>query len=115
MGEVDTPRTIFHFIKRSNRTAKGKQSNENMKFEKFNSEALKILNMADVSTAIRTPSTMSSMAHHVLNCMETDANECEFNSEEAAIVERAMNRLRGFEPEEDEEHVDGELDENIFE
>lgn len=94
LGEVDTPRTAFHFIRRSNRASKGENSRANIRIERENAEALRILNMADVTTAIRAPSTMVAMSKHISNCLETDANECDLTNEEKLIVEQAIYRLK---------------------
>lgn len=67
----------------------------NIKTERGNAEALKILNLADVTTAIRAPSTLVSMKQHIQNCMDTDSTEFEFNLEEASLMQKAFYRLNG--------------------
>jgi len=69
IGEVDTPRTVFYYIKRLNRTEKGKIGDH--KSREGEEEALKILNIADVTSAIPASGTTVPMSKHVPNCTET--------------------------------------------
>nr|AJG39089.1 PB1 [Wuhan Louse Fly Virus 3] len=91
---AETPRTVFHFVKRTNRTIKNVRGPTHAEEEKANSEAIRLLTMADISTLVKVPSGSHNMASHMVSCMRTMSSGLELNEEEQALLEGALKILK---------------------
>nr|QRW42568.1 MAG: polymerase PB1 [Astopletus virus] len=91
---VDTPRTMFHYVKRANASVKNVKGKTHAEVEKDNALALDIATMADISTLVRIPTHPVPTAYHVAGCMETMSAGLEFTDEEKADLDAALARLR---------------------
>lgn len=65
LEKVETPRTIFNFVKRSNRTFKGDMKEIQAEKEKTYSKILKKVNAVDPSTLISFPRSAAVISNHV--------------------------------------------------
>lgn len=91
---IDTPRTVFHYVKRANATIKNIKGRTHVDEERDNSNALEIVNIADLSTLIRTPAHPGSMAKHVAGCLEVSAVSLDLDDRERGKLALALERLR---------------------
>nr|AJG39091.1 PB1 [Wuhan Mosquito Virus 3] len=106
---VDTPRTVFHYVKRANASIKNTKGKTHADDEKHNAIALEILTNADLSLTLKVPAFSGSMAKHVMGCMETEAMDLDFTEEEKALLMAARGRLRErVHEEEDDENWEEE-------
>uniref|UniRef100_A0AAT9JFP7 RNA-directed RNA polymerase catalytic subunit n=1 Tax=Cryptocercus meridianus orthomyxovirus 1 TaxID=3133492 RepID=A0AAT9JFP7_9ORTO len=94
MDYVETPRTIFHFIKRTNRAITNINGPTHADDERANSEALKLLTMADVSTLIKVPSGSHTMSSHISSSILLMSSNLNLSEDEKSIVDDALRILK---------------------
>nr|QMP82229.1 polymerase PB1 [Dipteran orthomyxo-related virus OKIAV195] len=112
---VETPRTIFHFLKRSNRSIVNIKGPTHAESEKAHSEALNILTMADISTLVKIPSSSIKMSDHIISCIRTLASDVILNDDQKAEVLEAIGILKSgkvsIEEEESTQHMESIIEE----
>jgi hypothetical protein len=91
---IETPRTIFHCVKRANRAIKNIKGPTHADEEKRHSEALDLITMGDPSTLLRTPSAPHSCSSHIASFMKTNASSLDLTEEESKLIDAALNRLQ---------------------
>nr|UMO75713.1 MAG: polymerase PB1 [Xinjiang sediment orthomyxo-like virus 4] len=104
-NEVETPRTVFHYVKRANRSITNIQGKTNANTEKHHAAALRIINESDVSTNIIVPSSRVPAADHVKNCLLALAVDIDMDQGEQITFFRAIERLSGIVDNEDMEQT----------
>nr|AYP67573.1 PB1 [Old quarry swamp virus] len=95
-SEIETPRTIFHFIRRSNRTAKNSIKVDMFKQELINSEANKIIKTVIPSTLIKYPTEASSIANNLIAALTLNSVNLDLTPEERGKFTRCIERLKGI-------------------
>ncbi|URQ09139.1 replicase PB1 [Halyomorpha halys orthomyxo-like virus 1] len=109
LAVTDTPRTIFHTIKRTNRAITNiKGGTTHADIEKANSQVMKIVNEADLSTSITTPSSKTLIADHVKQCIYNQMEDIELDEDEEMLLRDALSRLTD-EPADIEYDVEGDF------
>nr|QIJ70032.1 PB1 [Splett orthomyxo-like virus] len=103
MEYAETPRTIFHFVKRANRAITNIKGPTHAQSEKDHAEAVGILTMADISTLIKTPATPIKMSEHIISCIRTLSSTISLSDEEKFSIEQALKTLREGKANEEEE------------
>lgn len=91
---VETPRTIFHTVRRANRSVLNIRGSTNADIEKHNAEALKIINEADISTYLRVPAGSTVASGHVMESIEILQAGLDLTGEEELIVAQALHFLQ---------------------
>nr|QMP82248.1 polymerase PB1 [Phasmatodean orthomyxo-related virus OKIAV172] len=84
--EVDTPRTVFHYVKRSNRTVQNSIKKTMFNQERINAAASKIIKAVVPTTLVRYPNDSTLISHQILAALSiyrsrvtlTQAQEDEF-------------------------------------
>nr|AJG39095.1 PB1 [Wuhan Mosquito Virus 7] len=99
---ADTPRNIFNTVRRSNRTARTEQSEDDAAKEKANKEAYEIAMMVNPSFHIKIPSSRSKLSEALSGYLAMEAGNETFTPEEMMELEQAMNRLDGVTEEDNE-------------
>ncbi|ASA47420.1 PB1 [Aedes alboannulatus orthomyxo-like virus] len=94
VDRIDSPRTVFHYLKRANATINNTKGPTHADKEKNNARALEIMTLADPTTLLRVPGNAHTMVSHVISCMETSAAGVEFDPSEKILIEAALNVLR---------------------
>nr|AJG39084.1 PB1 [Jingshan Fly Virus 1]APG77897.1 polymerase PB1 [Jingshan Fly Virus 1] len=107
---VETPRTVFHFVKRANRAITNIKGPTHADSERAHAEALNLLTMADISTLVRTPASSITMADHMVSCIRTMASNSGISKEELDIVSKAIKRLREGDMEQIDEDIVDDID-----
>uniref|UniRef100_A0AAT9JAH8 RNA-directed RNA polymerase catalytic subunit n=1 Tax=Blattella germanica orthomyxovirus 1 TaxID=3133491 RepID=A0AAT9JAH8_9ORTO len=115
LEEVEVPRTVFHYVKRSNRSVSTASSQNTAAEEKAHSEALKICRQVDPTLYISNPSTNVSINEHLIGILSSTYSSLELTAEEKLEVQSALEllekgRFEGLEGDEGE-RVDTELPE----
>lgn len=87
---IETPRTAFHYINRSNRTSVHIMNPEHVKIEQTNNEAINILRQADPTLHIRRPTSRTLMSDHIRTTIFNIASDMEFTQEKLDEVNRAV-------------------------
>nr|BEJ26072.1 polymerase basic 1 [Aedes orthomyxo-like virus 2] len=93
VDKIDTPRTIFHYIKRANATITNVRTPNHSHSEKDNARALNILTTADPTMHLRTAGSSHSMMSHVSGVLQTAASGQEWSGAEKELIERAIRVL----------------------
>lgn len=93
LERVETPRTIFNFVKRSNRTFKGELKGKQADKEKMYSKIMKVVNSADPSTLISFPRSAAVISDHVGGILKTMRNSLVLSEEEEERYLNALNLL----------------------
>nr|AJG39090.1 PB1 [Wuhan Louse Fly Virus 4] len=110
IGYAETPRTVFHYVKRTNRTVRNKKGPTQADEEKANAEAMGLLTMADISTLVKIPSGSHNMADHMVSCLRTVSSGMDMSTDEQQLMEEALTFLKeGVKLPEMEETVDIDL------
>lgn len=76
---IETPRTAFHYIKRSNRTSVHIKNPEHVKTEQTNNETINILRQADPTLHIRRPTSRTLMSDHIKSTIVNIASDMDFS------------------------------------
>lgn len=92
---IETPRTIFHYVKRSNRTAMNRRDADHMEEEQSNAEALRIINSADLTTLLRTQTSKTKASTHVISMLNRLKETVELTDNESRLFRKAIKRLHG--------------------
>lgn len=112
--ELETPRNIFTFVKRSNRTVTTTLKKDLFEEEKRNAEALKIIQTIDPTTLIRYPTSNVAINRHLMGILCTLAKDVEMTNEEATEFNNAMTYLStGISPMEGEDYLDFDSGDDI--
>lgn len=90
---IQTPRNIFSYMRRSNRSNIGK-TDRKVEEEKDNTEALDILQSADPTLFFKTPSTSVSMADHLISILDAVGGDLELSENEKTKLKKAISKLR---------------------
>nr|AJG39088.1 PB1 [Shuangao Insect Virus 4] len=93
MDYVDTPRTVFHFVRRANRAVTNIKGKTHADSEKAHSEALKILTLSDVSLLIKAPTSSVTMAQHVISNLHSMAASIGLDEAELEGMRKAIRIL----------------------
>lgn len=104
---VETPRTIFHYAQRHNRTFRGDKAEMSKNNMKFASEALDIIELANPAFKVITYQSTQKCMNYVSGATDTfiKANKDNLNFEELNLISNAMRRVENAQ--EEEEFSDG--------
>nr|UQS95347.1 MAG: PB1 [Byreldi virus] len=91
---LDTPRTVFHFVRKTNSTIKNIRGKTHATVEKENAEALDIMNSCDVTLCLSIPSNASLLSNHLAGMMSTMKSEVTLTDEENQKFNEAMSFLK---------------------
>lgn len=86
---IETPRTAFHYIKRSNRTSVHMKNPENVRIERTNNEAINILRQADPTLYLKRPTSRTLMSDHVKSMIVNIASDVDLTTE---VLEEAQTK-----------------------
>jgi hypothetical protein len=100
---IETPRTVFHYCKRSNRTINSKTRSVQIENERHNAEALSIIRLALPNTYLRTPSSSTPINLAIRAALILGSSNCELSEDERKEVEAALFALEHGKPDDDEE------------
>nr|AJG39096.1 PB1 [Wuhan Mothfly Virus] len=103
--EIETPRTVFHFMKRSNRTAKNSIKKDMFDQELVNSEANKIIKTVLPTTLIKYPTESSSIADNLIAAISLNGAGTEMDFECAQKLRRCIDILKNGKATDDQEDV----------
>lgn len=90
---IETPRTAFHYIKRSNRTVTNSMKKQNFEDEKIHTEASNLIKTVLPQTMVRPDHSRRSIAHHMLANLSVLASGYELSEEEGKMLLEAMDIL----------------------
>lgn len=110
IGYVETPRTVFHYMRRTNRTANNSVKKDMFEVEKANSAALKIVNDVDPTTLFKAPTVGTPMHEHIIAGLNTQAGGLELSMEDRNKLNRAIAILKygiSEDPEDEDDLVRG--------
>lgn len=93
VNTVETPRNIFCYVKRRNRTLSKTTRKEQEREERAHGEATKIIRRIDLATNIEYPKSASRISDNLECIIRTQTAELHLTSKERDLVERAINRL----------------------
>lgn len=96
---IETPRNLFTFQRRRNRTLNSEKGKAQAETEKSNNEAMKIMQLSDPSIYIVTPNSGEMCSTKVINEMRVLRDSVSLTEGEKAQVEKAIDRLLGIEEE----------------
>lgn len=100
MVTPETPRTVFHYIKRANRAITNQKGTTHADKEKAYTQLVRAINTCDASTILRIPNVRLSMADYMLRVLDMEASNMELSVEEKTLFESARDILSGVaEPE----------------
>jgi len=91
----ETPRTVFHYIKRANRAITNQTGKTHADKEKAYTQLVRAINTCDASTILRIPNVRLSMSDYMLRVMDMEASSLEFTPEERQQLEQARGILSG--------------------
>lgn len=94
INEIDTPRNIFTFYKRSNRAAKNSTKEKMFASKRDHGEAVKIINTVDPSTLVRFPMQGVSVRDHLIGCLNTLKGDTELTTLEFDEFRVCIQTLR---------------------
>lgn len=94
INNVETPRNVFTFLKRKNRSINGEIGKKKTRLEAAYKEALDILNHVDPTTLIQTPSTTQSMADYCVQMLQAQSADLELTGDERMKYLRAIEMLQ---------------------
>lgn len=100
VNAVETPRNIFCYVKRSNRTLMKNVKKEQEEGERAHGEAVKIIRSIDLVTNIEYPKSATKISENLSCIIRTQAERHMWSVEERGLIEKALSRLR-CEPEGD--------------
>lgn len=108
--EIEVPRTIFHFLKMSNRSVNKDESKKRAEEEIAFGEAASVAKFVDPTLSLDIPNVNTSIASHLYGILETEAHDVDLDEEEAILVAKAMEYLNsGNRPVEDEENYESDF------
>nr|UGO48657.1 MAG: polymerase PB1 [Palmetto orthomyxo-like virus] len=110
---VDTPRTIFHYIKRANATISNVRTPNHSHVEKDNARALGILTTADPTMHLRTAGSSHNMLSHVSGIFQTAASGLEWSENERKLIEQAIAVLTTGKAHDDDDMEEIQLDDDL--
>lgn len=102
VSTVETPRNTFHYCKKSNKTGVKNPKEAAAISEEANGEALAILNQADITALISTPTDRANMANHIIGHLDTARHTIEWTDDEKRQIDQAIKRLEGIKDDEEE-------------
>lgn len=94
MNIVETPRNIFCYVKRSNRTLMKNVKKEQEEGERAHGEAVKIMREIDLVTNIEYPKSATRISENLDCIIRTQAEKHEWSIEEQRLIDKALERLR---------------------
>lgn len=86
----EIPRNAFTYVKRSNRTIKNALGPTHEEEEKASSQVLKIVNMVDVTTHLKVPSSKHRISEHIQSHLEQMRADIDLDGEEEELFEDAI-------------------------
>nr|QPL15381.1 polymerase PB1 [Hymenopteran orthomyxo-related virus OKIAV174] len=92
--EIETPRTIFHFMKRSNRTVKNSIKENIFKNEKINSEISKIVKTVIPTTLIKYPTEAVLISRQLIAALSIQRSGVTLTEEEEAEFQLCIDSLK---------------------
>nr|AVR52572.1 PB1 [Photinus pyralis orthomyxo-like virus 2] len=110
MEITETPRTVFHFTKRSNRTFGGPNQQEQAIEERSYGELLDIIRSVDPTTTIEYPKSGTNIADHLIALLETESIGIGLDEEESEMLQKAINKLKGIEDDDQVDSLDDDWD-----
>nr|AQU42764.1 PB1 [Whidbey virus] len=111
--KLDTPRTIFHYIKRANATIANVKGPNHSHVEKDNARALNILTNADPTMHLRTAGSSHSMLSHVSGIFQTAASGLVWDEHERKIIEAAIAVLKSGRAYDEDDTEEIQFDEDL--
>nr|QED21504.1 PB1 [Lestrade virus] len=112
---IDTPRTAFHYCKRSNRTARNSDRKAVIEMEEANGSALQIIRSALPHTHYRTPTSSTAIGIAIQSALAMMSTEFELSPAEESLWAEVQDLLqfgssaRKLQNEADDEISDTEL------
>nr|QMP82338.1 polymerase PB1 [Coleopteran orthomyxo-related virus OKIAV179] len=94
LDTVETPRNVFTYVKRSNRTLAKKSKAQQEKEEKANGEVISIVNRVDPSTLLSYPISNTTISQHLISIISARAEAMNLTDEEIDLVNQAMSKLQ---------------------
>jgi hypothetical protein len=91
--ETDTPRTVFHYYKRSNWTANNATREEEIKEESHYAQAVSTAKATDPTLRIRTPGLRTNLSQQLLAFLQYLSIWVDLTKEEEVIFQAAVKRL----------------------
>lgn len=91
---VETPRNIFCYVKRSNRTLMKNVKKEQEEGERAHGEAVKIMRGIDLVTNVEYPKSATRISENLDCIIKTQAEKHEWSIEEQRLIDKALERLR---------------------
>uniref|UniRef100_A0AAT9JA47 RNA-directed RNA polymerase catalytic subunit n=1 Tax=Cryptocercus meridianus orthomyxovirus 2 TaxID=3133493 RepID=A0AAT9JA47_9ORTO len=109
---AETPRTIFHYTKRTNRSINNAKGKTHAEVEKNNAEAVKLFTMADISTLIKNPTGSCKMSEHMISSIRTISSSFQLDENEKVLINEALEILKNgkIDSLSDNESVDFDFD-----
>nr|DBA44332.1 TPA_asm: polymerase PB1 [Cotesiavirus orthomyxi] len=99
---TETPRNIFTWVRRSNRTSSGLEKSKAFQKEKDCGSALNILRTADPTVYLEYPRSKTLMSNHIIGLMSVMKSECNLDEDEKKEFVNALYRLKEGVQEEEE-------------
>lgn len=94
VNAVETPRNVFCYVKRSNRTLMRNVQKEQEEGERAHGEAVKITRSIDLVTNIEYLKSATKISE-ILDCIiRTQEERYEWSEDEQLLIDRALERLR---------------------
>lgn len=91
---IETPRTIFNFIKRTNRTSVDARPNINLEIEEASNQAVKALFSGDPRLNLKIPGSRVSMTQHLKSMIEALASNLQWEESEKEQIDEAIDKLK---------------------
>lgn len=105
--ETDTPRNVFSYVRKTNRTVRNSLMKGSFETEKANASALKIARLLDPALYLRVPNIKTPLNEYLVAQMELQRSGVELNCEEEAMYSQALAFMK-FGKKDDE--TSGDLD-----
>jgi hypothetical protein len=92
--EIEVPRTIFHWVKRSNRTCSSAEMKRKAESVREHGEAISIINLTDPTTHLDHPNNNIPINRHLIGVLETHSSDIDMTEEKRdGLV--GSHRLKG--------------------
>nr|QPL15340.1 polymerase PB1 [Raphidiopteran orthomyxo-related virus OKIAV180] len=100
---AETPRSAFHYAKRTNRTATTSSRRDMFKEERAYGESIKMIKSIDPTTNISYPNTSVKINKHLYSVLQVERHQVDLSEEEEELFKKALDILQGIEVVEDED------------
>nr|QMP82355.1 polymerase PB1 [Dermapteran orthomyxo-related virus OKIAV170] len=116
LSETDTPKNVFHFVKRSNRSSINTKRNGKQLDEKCHDEAQRIIKLIDPILEIKRPCVPVPIHKHLSSMIELRSENFDLSYGERRTIEGAIEKLMGLDSNLEEEMEKSVLDDefNIY-